>query len=223
MSKPSLLIASPAYGGLVTTQYLNSMLDTMEWLSSEDIPFYIYNMSNESHIDRARNTCATLALEKKFDKLLFIDADLTWKPEYVGHLYYSDKKIIGGLYPHKCYPITLNGVTLPGEKPNEHNELRVTDIATGFLMIDREVLLKLAESAPTYVSAHMNQKPQKYWHIFRSGVYDGMFLSEDFAFCRLSREAGFEVWASQEAICDHTGSHTFKYDKRSAATFAETI
>jgi glycosyltransferase involved in cell wall biosynthesis len=214
VSKPSLLIATPAYGGMFTQAYVESLLDTWDWLGSEKIPAATYFIQNESLITRARNTCATLALEKKIDKLLFIDADIGWRPEDISRLYYSERKIIGGLYPHKAYPVKLNWNPLTlGDLPDEKGEMEVRHIATGFLMIDRSVLEKMSESAPQYGSSHMNGKLQKFYDFFRVGAdSEGGYLSEDWHFCEEARKLGIKVWANAGVQLTHTGTHTFKVE-----------
>lgn len=209
-SKPSLLIATPAYGGMFTRQYLESMLATWDWIGSEGIPVATYFIENESLITRARNTCASLALEKGFQKLLFIDADVGWTPEDVSRLYYSDRKIIGGLYPHKTYPIKLNWNPHPDGQPDLFGECLVTHVATGFLMIDLEVLRAVSKVVPSYESTHMSGESRKFYDLFSVGVHKGQYESEDWRFCRLAQEAGYECYANVKSITTHTGTHTWR-------------
>lgn len=216
-SKPSLLIATPAYGGMFTRQYLESMLATWDWLGREEIPVATYFIENESLITRARNTCATLAYEKKFAKLLFIDADVGWTTDDVARLYYSEKKIIGGLYPHKTYPIKMNWNPHPDGQPFENGECRAKHVATGFLMIDWEVLSALSSVVSSYESAHMRGESHKFYDFFsvgtvgaEVGVHNGQYESEDWRFCRLAQELGFECWANLKCVLTHTGTHTWR-------------
>lgn len=211
MSKPTLLIATPAYGGMFTQQYLESMLNTWDWIGAEGIQVATYFISNESLITRARNTCATLCLEKGIDKLLFIDADIGWTPEDVSRLYYSDKKIIGGLYPHKKYPIQLNwNPRSDYSQPNAAGEVKVHSIATGFLMIDRAVLENMARVVETYESTHMNGVNRKYYDFFTLGTRNGAYLSEDWSFCVRATDMDYDIWANVNTVLTHTGTNTWR-------------
>lgn len=59
-------------------------------------------LSNESLITRGRNCLSAMFLENKdLTHLLFIDADISWRPEDVLKLAKHDKDIVGGCYPKK--------------------------------------------------------------------------------------------------------------------------
>lgn len=213
-NKPTLLIATPAYGGMFTKQYLESMLDTWDWLGKEQIQVATYFIENESLITRARNTCASLAYQKRFEKLLFIDADIGWKPDDVSRLYYSDKKLIGGIYPWKSYPITMNwNASRTAGTPYSNGECEAHNVATGFLMIDWEVLHAVAKLVPTYSSTHMNREERTYHDFFSVGVHEGQYESEDWRFCRLAKEAGYTPWVNLKTVLTHTGTHTWDANK----------
>lgn len=231
MSKPSLLIASPAYAGLYHLGYLESLIDTIAWVAEENIPFNFYGMGNESLITRARNTCATLALEQGYDKILFVDSDISWKRKDIWRLFYSDKKIIGGTYPIKGLPINLNFNALQPhfdkynfrkskspekfrayakEYANDLGEVEVEHLPTGFMMIDCSVLKDLAPKTPKYESNHILGSPFKYFYdFFQCGAHEGRYRSEDWAFCELARANGHSVWLNTNVILPHTGTFTF--------------
>ena len=225
MSKSSVLIATPAYGGNFTLQYLESIERVTDYLGAQQIPVGTYYIQNESLITRARNTCATLALRKSIDKLFFIDADVGFTKEDFARIYWSEKDIIGGLYPHKAYPLDLNFNPLKKHitgpvKFSEHvskfaddkGELEVENVATGFLSISLSVLAKLSSVVETYTSEHMNGQAETYYDFFGCGPYRGRYETEDWRFCRLAKEAGFSVHINPKVILTHTGTHTFRFE-----------
>jgi hypothetical protein len=89
LSDTRLFIATPAYGGLVTTRYLQSLLAAKARLEGAGAVVVVDTIANESLIPRARNGCvarflAATAGGKPFTHLLFIDADIgfpDWGPE----------------------------------------------------------------------------------------------------------------------------------------------
>lgn len=235
MSKPSLLIATPAYAGLVYYTYTQSLLNTFVWCGNEGIRVNAHLMGNESLITRARNTCAAVAINNEFDKLLFIDADVSWTTDDIWRLYYSDKKIIGGIYPQKHLPMQMNfnallphrkkyfaGSRSPAnfaiyakEEADETGEVEVEHIPTGFLMIDKEVLLDLAPRVPHYESTHMtgvSAQTTRFADLFQSGAKNGVFRSEDWGFCDLARQHGHSIWLNTRVILPHTGTFTFQVE-----------
>lgn len=235
VSKPSLIICTPCFGGLVYYTYTQSLLNTFVWCGNEKILVNAHLMGNESLITRARNTCAALAVNSGFDKLLFIDADISWTDKDIWRLYYSDKKIIGGIYPQKHLPLKMNFNALyphrvkyfsnmkvtpeefgiyAREEANEAGEVEVEHLATGFLMIDKSVLLDLIPRVPHYESTHMvgaSSGTTQFADLFQCGASaDGFYFSEDYFFCDLARKHGHSVWLNTNVILPHTGTHTYR-------------
>lgn len=226
-----LLIATPAYGSQFTLGYVASLIDSIFLLNkSKDIEFQTFFLGGESLISRGRNKCADAFLRGGFDKLLFIDSDLTWTPEDLRLLLESDKPLIGGTYPLKAFPITINFNPLDSadetfrtdrsydnfrrfaaKYANEKGEAEVKHIPTGFMLIDRAVFEHVADFVPLYrcfqpdkgITEHLKD-------YFPSGARDGGYESEDWAFCRLARSAGIPVYLQTKVICGHTGSHTYE-------------
>jgi hypothetical protein len=92
---------------------------------------------------------------------------------------------------------------------------RVKESATGFMMIKREVFTTIMDKFP-----NLKYKPdlrtgiensQNAFDFFPVGIYkekDGVnrFLSEDYYFCRLAEECGFEIWTDLSTPITHLGS-----------------
>ena len=91
--KPSLMIATPMYGGMCTGHYVAGLLGTLNKMRSVNVPVYWAQIMNESLITRARNELARLFLEKGFDYLMFIDADISFDGQAVATLMAADKDI----------------------------------------------------------------------------------------------------------------------------------
>ena len=225
-----LLIATPAFGGLVTTNYLRSMIDSVGVLYRDKIDFSVLTVANESLISRARNGCATHAMEKGFDKMMFIDADIGWKWSDLLALVNSDKLVVGGTYPLKQLPLSLNYNVFPEHSsifPNmgikslaahsqfqKHadsvtGEIAVRDMPTGFLMIDTRVLHALADKVPKYTQHTVGQPDRVMYDFFPVRVREGIMESEDWAFCSLCRDNGIPVYLNTNIVCNHTGTYTF--------------
>ena len=92
---------------------------------------------------------------------------------------------------------------------------RVKESATGFMMIKRNVFTNIMNKNP-----HLKYKPdlrtgiensQNAFDFFPVGIYkekDGVnrYLSEDYYFCRLAEECGFEIWTDLSTPITHLGS-----------------
>ena len=91
---------------------------------------------------------------------------------------------------------------------------------TGFLMIRRAALLKMCEAYPQlkYQRAHAAGDPLAA-SPHRFALFDclidpatGVYLSEDFAFCRRWTDLGGEIWIDVESRLTHVGPHAFVGD-----------
>jgi hypothetical protein len=95
-----------------------SMVQSCRILERDKVDYAVYALANEALINRGRNTIANLALRDGWDKLLFIDADIGWTTDDLVRILNSDKPLIGGTYPMKAFPISLNFNTMP-----DHNDV----------------------------------------------------------------------------------------------------
>lgn len=228
-----ILIATPCYGGMVTSSFMLSFLGVASAAQQEGVAIGFYTVSNESLIPRGRNFIATefLSMNPSFDKLLFIDADIKFSWEDVKKLLGSNEQIVGGTYPKKTLPIDLSYNPLPEHSDKyfplgsrtltEHKafaeaeagsngEVEVVHLLTGFLMIDRSVLEALKEKTQSYSSHDLITGVSKtYYDFFPAGVRDGLYRSEDWGFCELARENGFCPTLQTEVILDHVGSFAY--------------
>lgn len=227
-----VLIATPAYGGQVTTSYFQSVLRSADALRAAGIDFHVMTLSQESLIPRGRNICAKQAIVGGYDRLMFIDADLSWEPEDLLRVLRSDKRVVAGTYPVKTFPITLNlnpteetAKDFPAsdrgqdsyfnfirKHADENGEVEVFHVPTGFMNIEVKLLVELAESGA--VEKYMafdaaRQQREVYFSFFPSGATDGRYVSEDWAFCEIVRQQGIPVYLQSQSICAHVG--TFAY------------
>lgn len=106
LRKRKLFIASPLYGGMCYGSYTRSLMDLTLALAHYGIQFRVYFIFNESLIQRARNYCAAEFLDSDCTHMLFIDSDISFKPDDVITLLALQKEgseydVIGGPYPKK--------------------------------------------------------------------------------------------------------------------------
>jgi hypothetical protein len=227
-----LLIATPAYGGLLTTDYAGSLLNSLRYCQEQKIEASVYFVKNESLISRARNNCASYFLRGDYDKLLFIDSDQGWTTRDLGRLLSSKRTLVGGTYPKKTFPCDLNFTPLsehdsahfPGKirsadgflkyvaaVADESGEAEVMHLATGFLLIDRSVFLALQNGCPSYLARdNQHAEETRQWDFFPAGVINGSYESEDFFFCSQAATAGHPPYLNTQVIVDHIGSFNFK-------------
>jgi hypothetical protein len=219
-----LFIATPAHGGTVCLNYVNSMVQSIWGLYADAIVCKVFTVPGDAIISRARNRCVTSAMEWGADKLLFIDSDIGWAWEDMRALVRSDKLVVGGTYPMKMRPLNLNYNVLPEHEHiwktrsiEEHGkimeladkltgEIAIKHLPTGFMMIDMRVFEQLKSKVTSYDEDETGVRPRPRWDFFPAVVKDGRFISEDWAFSSLCHENGIDVYLNTNIICTHMGS-----------------
>ena len=190
-----LLVGTPMYGGMCHGDYTTGCLQLSNYLSSQGVQHSFSFLFNESLITRARNFIAHNFLKSDFTHLLFIDSDIKFNAGDVPKMIESDKDIICGIYPMKGinWPNVRNAINnnVPDEelkyhtgsfavnplKKDEGKEIVVTvnepfeisNGATGFMLIKREVFTKLEphcdyyhnDSIDLHYSGHNPDKKEK--------------------------------------------------------------
>lgn len=206
----SILIATPCYGGMASVQYMKSCIELRGELQKAQVEHDWYLLWNESLIQRARNTIAAKFLKTDFKKLLFIDADIEFEPEGVAKLWNLDADVAAGLYCMKrpdCALSAWRDGKLIERKDFPDEPFEVDYAGTGFFMIDRDVLLKMAA---TWDERHHEEgKIGKSFAWFNPRVEDGIYLSEDFAFCHDWRSLGGKIIADPSIKLVHHGTYGY--------------
>lgn len=245
--KNSILLATPAYGGLLHSKYVKSIVSTCNELAARGIIHGLYIIPDESLISRARNRCAAFALKRGFEKLMFIDADLGWKLPDIAAILGSNRLVVGGTYPIKQRsPMRLSynppdNLNIPRHiEPRSCEELRylrehhadqasgelaVRHIPTGFMMIDCSVLKRLQENVPYYQQEDTGSGTfEKHYDYFPVRLVGEMYESEDWAFCSLVREhLDCEVWLNTRVVLTHTGTYTYTAEEEEAVVESRAV
>lgn len=226
-----LLICTPCFNGNVESDFMGCLLNSLRSLSDYNVSAEVYLTKEMSFISLARNHCAAYFLLGDYDKLLFIDADQTWRPDELECLIRSKHSLVGGVYSKKTLPLDMNFTPLPehahyfpgGAKPPEsflryanetadaEGEIEVQHLATGFMLIDRSVFESLKPGCPDYITK-VNQHAEdiRHWDFFPGGVIQGKFLTEDYFFCSQAKEAGHPPYLSIYAMPGHIGKFNYQ-------------
>lgn len=221
-----ILLATPAFGGQISSYYVLSLIPTLAGFREDNIDFSLMVISNESLINRARNNIANTAIEHNFDKVMWIDADISWNYSDIRPLLLSDKQVVGGTYPVKTLPISLNFNPLPEHMDKfsyrksveelsfykeiaPQGEVEVLHIPTGFLCVDTSVFRTIKEKVPHYTYRDLHDDVTIIPELFPVRVKNNVLESEDWAFCSLCRDNGIPVYFNHNVLVSHTGNYVF--------------
>lgn len=235
--RPSLMIATPMYGGMCTGHYVQGLLLTMQKMREIGVNVAWCQIMNESLITRARNDLARVFLESDHDYLMFIDADIGFDGEAIAQLMLADKDVACGIYPKKEVnwdsvkraalagkqdledhggAFVFNMIGNQSAETDAHGCFEVRHGGTGFMLIKRGVFEHLKPHVPTYRTSSFRdpetgeyQKPLTHEFFATSIDASGALLSEDYHFCELVRQHGGSIWASPFIKLDHVGTYVF--------------
>ena len=170
--------------------------------------------SHGTLIASQRMELARQALEEKADYLLWLDSDMRFPRETIGHLMLRDKPIVAANYATRRMPVKpVAMMDNDGEigrvytAPDSEGLQPVDYIGMGVMMVKREVFEKV--EAP--------------WFAIPYSTIGNHYIGEDVFFCRKAREAGYEV------LVDHDLSHqvrhigTFEYSHEGAWAMKEQV
>lgn len=168
--------------------------------------------------------------------LFFWDDDVSAPPPALARLFNFDRDIICAQYPKKVQPGLPPGDTWPvvltDGIPDAQGLLECEMIATGFMLIRRnviETLYKLYANSRSFWHKPFNEEVID---LFPTGIIDGfpmnalghrMWWGEDYAFSVLAKRAGFKLWTDPTVPLAHAGRNVWRGDFTKAADDAEPV
>ena len=234
-----LVIGTPMYGGMCTSEYTQSLLNLSESANKSDVKLTTIFLGNESLIQRGRNTVAHHFMNlPDATHLLFIDADIKFRTEDIVRMIQADKSLIVGPVGLKGYnweeirQAAVNGEDdigrtggvfninkLPGiDMVDENTPFEIEHGGNAFMMIRRDVFETLKPHTPIYTNGGRSLPDGvEIYDYFRVEINKDTnhLLSEDYFLCHSYRQLGGKVWCAPWVETGHFGSHLFngKYSR----------
>jgi hypothetical protein len=226
-----LVVGTPCYGGMMCTEYTQSLLDLKEACLTNNIKLTCIFLGNESLIQRGRNTIAHHFMKMQdATHLMFIDADQKFLANDIALMIKADKGIIGGPVPMKGIDwervrqgAVLNHPNLSSlsgifniNKLKNHEMIasnlpfQVKHIGTGFMLIRRDVFEKIKPHVGWYSNTgNTTDVNDNIYDYCKVQNVNNELLSEDYNFCHMYREHGGTIWAAPWCVLGHFGSYLF--------------
>lgn len=230
---------------MVGSNFAKSLLLLSHLLRDYGISTQPVFLGNESLVTRARNTIANMFLDTDCTHLLFLDVDLEFDPaDIIRMLGYSVKhgmELIGLPYSKKAinwdtvHEAAQKGVPADELKDltatvaanfdfanaefDSNNPVEVHHIATGLMLISRNLFVQLAAAHPEWRYQLMKDEIKNSTRttaiaFFRNGIDEqtGVYLSEDYAFCNDWHDLGGKTWLCPWAKTRHMGTYFYPCD-----------
>jgi hypothetical protein len=241
IGRPHLVVATPCYGGLVTSAYTLSLLGLQHACRVNGVELNWLLGSGDALITRVRASLVTSFLDiPDATHLLFIDADIGFDPSQVFRLMSFGADVVAAAYPVKNIDWNKVRRAIKEDRPNpasasltyvfgledktrpvmRNGFVKVRQVGNGFLLIRRAALLRLCEAYPQlrYKTVHLQNDPQRdsphRFALFECMIDPdtGAYLSEDYAFCRRWTDLGGDIWLDLESKLTHVGPMRFVGD-----------
>ena len=204
---------TPCYGGQINEVCFSSYLKWVILAIQNKIDFQIETLSNESNINRGRNSLVAKFLAGDATHAMFIDADIGFDPIDVVKLIGHDVDVVAGIYPQKVLPVRHVVNTLDTSK-KKGNLLEVGTVGTGFMLIKRIVFDRMITELPAQPYTDdigLGEEFDGHQYDFFNCSIDsqGRYLTEDWTFCRNWRKIDGKIWADLTIDLTHTGYFQF--------------
>src|SRR5262245_29949665 len=238
MADIKLAVATPAFGELFYTPYVQSVLRLQramhlrKWTMRHMAISYAY-------VNEARNSLLTHWYDKSdASHLLFIDADMGFEPQLIFDMVELDKPVVGVIYTKRQINLgRLADSAAKGEKPDQSiarahefivrplrgrpprrmkGFMEVAGCGTGIMLIQRATIATMLKTLPELSDTKAKKTSplaaglDRLIRAFDTIVVDGASLGDDFAFChRWHVLCKGELWARADQSVTHIGLHKF--------------
>jgi hypothetical protein len=259
---PQLFIATPMFGGQANYMYMIGLINLLTKLGQAGIPSMFEIAANESLITKARNILVEGFLKSNATHMLFLDGDLGFDADDIIRMIQADKDLIGGQYAKKKinWDVVKRVIQAVPDIPPHHvnaviaestfrpigdtltfdinQPVEVESIATGMMLIKREVFEKMAREMPEIEiisggSETMDPKtmtrvtdPHRTSHAFFDTSIDPVtkaYTSEDFTFCQRFRKLGGQVFLAPWTRTVHVGTYEYVCDLGAIARYTQNM
>lgn len=220
--KPHVFIAMPAARAPELAVRV-SVQNVVQDLQAHGVLVSMFESPGDSLVTRGRHALCNEFLSSSATHLLQWDDDVEClDATAVRHMVESCNHIVGGAYPWRDGSGRVVANLLRDDVIQRHVDvntqtkcIKVAEVGTGFLLVSRACLVDLCALHPElmYMSDYEPYVGCPMWALFdahlemRADTGRRRYASEDWRFCSLAREAGYDVHVYYPPIFRHWGKH----------------
>jgi len=209
-SASSILVATPCLDGNVSAHYTGALVGTMPLLTQRGIRCEIQFEIGNSLIADARNKLVSKFLASTATDLVFIDADISWKPDDLLKLIAHPQPVVAGVYQRKSRAKVDFAVKFGPTIAMDAGLMEVERVGTGFLRLRRDCLQALVAANPALkLKNPLQPGDPNFYALFDTSIVDGQFIGEDFTFCDRWRALGGKVFIDPSIGPAHHGAAVY--------------
>ncbi len=230
----NVYLGTPVAGGVVAHDYMHSVFAIQRHFDKLGWGLKVVTQP-DGLVTRPRNAFASVVVRSdEFTHLLMLDADVVIAPESVERMVRAQHDVVGAGVPLRqvdwnkvrdhldlipaATAAELRAVShrfaawfepAGGARVPVNGFLPARVIGSAALLISRDALCRMVELDAVDAfkfGAHASDGQESGWTFFDPYVSDdGVYLSEDYAFCDRLRSIGGEVWVDLESPTTHVG------------------
>lgn len=201
-----ILVGTPAYNGMVHIDFVNSIIN-ME----KESRMSLMCIGNESLITRARNTIISYFFRNidNFTHLLFLDGDIGILPGTLTKMLQMGVDVLGVPVPLKGYVDGKKVYNFVNKEIDINEDLMEAEvIGSAVLLLSNKVIKDIINRSKTYMKI-FNGEDTIHYEVFKTGVSNNIYYSEDYFLCKDLREIGYKIYALKNTYVRHNGIYCF--------------
>lgn len=170
---------------------------------------YMVNEVGCPYISAARATMLRKALDARADVIVFIDHDLSWRPEDLLKLIETEGDVVSGTYRFKSddeqWMVAIHTDADGTPVVRQDGCIKARLVPGGFLKITKEAVNRFMTAYP-----HLcyGEKYRQSVDLFNHGAHEGLWWGEDYAFCRNWEAMGGDIWLVPDLSLTHHSKDT---------------
>jgi hypothetical protein len=197
-----VVIATPSIAG-PTEPYKQALAGSAPLLERYDTRFV--QEIGSPYISAARATMLRKAMDGQADVVVFIDYDLSWRPDDLVTLIETEGEVVAGTYRFKKdEPEYMGGWNVDASgRPllrESDGAISATRVPAGFLKVTKEAVDKFMRAYPELI---YGSRYAASVDLFNHGAIDGVWYGEDYAFSKRWTEKCGDIWLVPDLDLTH--------------------
>jgi len=198
-----VIFCTPSLAG-PTAPYIKALEDSIPLIVGAGWEEGYAQEVGNPYISAARANMTRKALDAKADVIVYLDYDLSWRPEDLLKLITTPGDVVAGTYRFKKDEEEYMGrvALMPNGQVAGRADgcLKAECIPAGFLKVTRDGIGKFMQGYPDLVYGPPYNPSVD---LFNHGAHKGIWYGEDYAFSRNWTDIGGEIWIVPDIDLDH--------------------
>lgn len=198
-----VIFCTPSLAG-PTAPYIKALEDSIPLIVGAGWEEGYAQEVGNPYISAARATMTRKALDAKADVIVYLDYDLSWRPEDLLKLIETPGDVVTGTYrfkqPKEEYMGSIEMLDHVPQGRESDRALSAINAPAGFLKVTRGAINKFMARYP---ELKYGEPCNPFVDLFNHGAFEGVWYGEDYAFCRRWRATGEPIWLVPDLDIDH--------------------